>query len=344
MGKCMQNGELITIIVPVYNGARTIARCMDSLFNQTYKNYEVLVIDDGSTDNTECILRKYLVKYEQLHLYRIHHKGVSCARNMGIAKAKGKYIAFVDADDEVYPNYLEVLYTILKEKNAHISVCGIYHAASKKSMALNLKAESNTLGNLIQFNGKKFLERMEEPLRYEITTVCWNKLYLKNVFIDKYFPNGRIYEDSAMMQHILYPVQKIIETDQKLYIYHTETVGITRSKYNISKLDEVFYAGKRMQYFAHKKELQLYFLARKQYCIALLKHYYLMKKNGIKNKKILSYLRREQKYYLSGWKWKKILSLKTAVVFFLGKYAPFLCGAIIVKWDEFLEKRLRQVS
>lgn len=335
----MQPDELITIIVPVYNGEKYIERCLKSILEQTYSKTEVVVIDDGSIDNTAKILRGYVEKYQNIRVFSIGHKGVSYARNLGISKAKGTYIAFVDADDEVLPRYIEVLYGIIKRFHAELAVCNFYHINSVASLAAAVEDDSAAVVGIS--TGKDFLKRMEAPFRYEITAVCWNKLYQKDLFTSAEYPVGRIYEDSAIMQEILYPIERLVETSEKLYIYHTETLGITRSAYSLKKLDEVMYAKERMRFFGRKKEWEMYVLARKQYCIALLKHYYLIRKSGLGAAKLLLRLKKELRKYLRGYKWKKSMPIKVKVIFEAGIFIPFLCGAIIVKWDEFLEKRYR---
>ena len=335
--------DLISVIIPVYNSEEYIGRCLDSVLAQTYQTYEIVIINDGSTDRTGEILHKYAESHSCIKIYDIPHSGVSVGRNQGLQKAQGDYIAFVDADDEVMPEYLEVLFSLQKRHNAQISVCGITHVNSTESCIKNVSEEKPLYQQSVVMSGRNFLLKMEEPLRYEITAVCWNKLYRKSVFLDRKYPENRIYEDSALMHELLYPVETIVETERKLYIYHTETVGITRSRYDVSKLDEVAFVAKRMHYFAHKKERTLYVLARKQYCIALLRHYYLMRKYQKQHSEQIHVLKKDINHYLRGWGWKKRLPLKVIVVFGLGRYMPYFCGAIIEEWDNYLEKHHRQM-
>ncbi len=334
----MQEKELITIIVPVYNGEKHIARCLDSLFAQIYSCYEVLVIDDGSIDETATVLEMYQKKYENLRVIRTSHKGVSHARNTGLQNALGNLIAYVDSDDEIFPEYLEVLYQLLIMHQASVSVCGLQHVRTEES-ALPLK-ESDVcdLGNYEVMNPTDFLKRMEEPFRYELTTICCNKLYKKCLFTELKFPEGKIYEDSAMLQDVISRASVLVETDRKLYLYHRETIGITRSAYTKQKLDEVEHSKQRMLFFEEKNEQELYVLAKKQYCLMLLKHYYLMKKYEADCKAEIEELRSAQKNFLKGWQWKKALPFKVATVFEFGRFCPYLCGWIIVKWDAHLEK------
>ncbi len=334
----MQKKELITIIVPVYNGQMYVGRCLDSIFGQTYSCYEVLVIDDGSVDETIDVLQSYQKKYRNLRIIRTSHKGVSHARNTGVLNARGNLIAFVDSDDEVFPEFLEILYQLLTMHQASVSVCGLQHIRTEESALSQKEINVCEVGNYSVVSSVDFLKRMEEPFRQELTTICCNKLYRKKLFSELKFPNGKIYEDLAMLQDVIYKAHMIAETDRKLYIYHCETMGITRSAYTKQKLDEVEHSKKRMLFFKEKAEYELYVLARKQYCLMLLKHYYLMKKYEPEHKNHIKELRTAQRDFLKGWQWKKILPFKVIVICELGRFLPYVCGWIVVKWDAYLEK------
>lgn len=114
----------VTIIVPAYNAERTIRRCIDSLLNQTYRNIEILLIDDGSEDGTGAICSRYGQKYAHVHYIRKENGGEATARNRGLAEATGKYVCFVDADDYVEPDYVSVLIKPFQKGDGELSVCG----------------------------------------------------------------------------------------------------------------------------------------------------------------------------------------------------------------------------
>ena len=108
--------EKISIILPVYNSQNTISMTIDSIIKQTYDNYELIIINDGSSDNSESICLEYANKYKKINYISIENQGVSNARNIGISKATGNYIMFIDSDDEYYENTLETVYRYIKEK------------------------------------------------------------------------------------------------------------------------------------------------------------------------------------------------------------------------------------
>ena len=114
--------ELISIIVPIYNVENYLRQCLDSIQNQTYQNFECLLINDGSPDNSADICREYVEKDARFRYFEKENGGVSSARNLGIECSGGTYITFIDADDWVDSDYLEVLYNALIDENADISV------------------------------------------------------------------------------------------------------------------------------------------------------------------------------------------------------------------------------
>lgn len=117
--------DLISIIVPVYNKINYLKNCLNSLEAQTYKKIEIILVDDGSTDGSGIICDEYDVLFDNISVYHKINGGVSSARNFGMKKANGKYIFFIDADDEVMPNYIEKMYTTLIKENVDIVICSI---------------------------------------------------------------------------------------------------------------------------------------------------------------------------------------------------------------------------
>ena len=176
--------ELVSIIIPAYNAEKCIGRCLKSVLGQTYTEYEIIIVDDGSTDRTGLILKEYVERYQNIYVYNTNHQGVSAARNKGLEMARGNFIAFVDADDEILPCYLERLFDILQKSRAQVAVCGIKHINSNDSYVNQERVCSNIKEKITVQTGRAFLLKMEEPLRYEKTAVCWNKLYKKELIVD----------------------------------------------------------------------------------------------------------------------------------------------------------------
>ena len=136
--------DLITIVVPVYKVEKYIDRCVTSILNQTYKNLQIILVDDGSPDNCGKICDEYAKKDNRIEVIHKENGGLSDARNAGINIAKGKYIAFVDSDDYVSNDYIEYMYKILKKENAKISICELQIVWKNTKIEENIKIDENT--------------------------------------------------------------------------------------------------------------------------------------------------------------------------------------------------------
>ena len=131
--------KLISIIVPMYNSSSTIERCLNSLKNQSYKNIEIIVINDGSTDNSSEICRKMIKKDKRIKIYEKVNQGVSSARNLGLSHAKGDFIGFVDSDDYIEEKMYEELLEMIMKTKAKMAICNLYFENNKESEILKFK-------------------------------------------------------------------------------------------------------------------------------------------------------------------------------------------------------------
>ena len=200
----------VTVIIPCYNGERTLDRCFKSVLNQTYQNLEILFINDGSTDDTLRIALHYAAIDPRIRIIdRKENKGVSAARNLGIRKATGDFIHFTDADDEMLPDMIETLYHALKENDADIAV-------------------SNFTGNPMfytRFTNRLYdLHKESDLLEYYEDTFCvllpWNKLYKREVLTTRFDEEVHFAEDELFNLAVLRDANKIICINRPLYIYH----------------------------------------------------------------------------------------------------------------------------
>ena len=122
---------LVSVIIPIYNMEAYLARCLDSVLNNTYRNLEIICVDDGSTDGSAEILRAYAEKDSRIVPIFKENGGVSSARNAGLDRMTGEYVTFVDPDDFVHPQYVELLYRALKESGTEIAICGFETVADE---------------------------------------------------------------------------------------------------------------------------------------------------------------------------------------------------------------------
>lgn len=171
----------ISIIIPVYNAEKEISRCIDSILKQTFKDFEVILVNDGSTDNSLCILQKYKEKDNRIKIINKQNEGVSQARNSGVAVAKGEYIQFVDADDYIDPKMLQEQLNKLESNNADIIISGIYLDIEKDE---KVNTSIQTFEETICKGGEKIAKAVLDRLNGTYINSPVNKLYKKSIIID----------------------------------------------------------------------------------------------------------------------------------------------------------------
>jgi len=222
---------LTTVIIPAYNSESSIEKCLDSLATQTYSHFEVIVVNDGSTDKTEEICKKFIARYSFIRTINQRNKGVSEARNSGLAAAKGDYIVFVDSDDYVKPEYLETLVEVVLNSSADIGVCN-YLRVSDGNCELASKSSPKLFGNF-----EAIRDIFSERSLCEV--VLWNKIYNIKLFKDNniIFPSGKINEDDAVMYKLFYYSNKIAYDNRALYYYVQRHGSIMHNGYSSEYLD-----------------------------------------------------------------------------------------------------------
>lgn len=204
----MSSSPKISVLVAAYNVADFLPTCLDSILNQTFQDFEVIIVDDGSTDKTPSICQKYAEKSPKVKVIHQKNQGLSAVRNIGIQKSKGEYICFIDGDDYIAKKYLEKLFQQLSENSADISVCN--YKTIPKSPVKDFEMQ-------IISGEEATIKLLTEQENYQI--VSWNKLYKKSLFKNIEFPLNQKHEDSLTTYKILSKAQKITFLNESLYIY-----------------------------------------------------------------------------------------------------------------------------
>ena len=215
----------VSVIVPVYNVYEYLGRCLDSLVNQTLKEIEIIVVNDGSPDNSQLIIDKYAKKYSNIKAYKKKNGGLSDARNYGLAKATGEYIAFIDSDDYVDVNMLEKMYNKAKKDDLDIVVCdsiNVYEDSDAKILIhSNLHYSDNVIYNYL----------LSPPM------ACI-RIYKKALFDKVQFKKGIYYEDLELTPGLVKYTSKIGFVEEGLYYYLQRSGSIMKqNKYNEKLLD-----------------------------------------------------------------------------------------------------------
>lgn len=223
---------LISVIVPVYNVEKYVGKCLNSITNQSYKNLEIIVVDDGSTDHSSSICKDYAKKDKRIKIVRQKNGGLASARNTGLKNTKSGYITFVDSDDWIEKNYISTLYNGISENNADISIVRFF--VDYANVACN-----ESTGAKLKLTPKECIERM----LYDdgINVMAWGKLYRKKLFNDIKYPNGKNFEDVATTYKLVLKSKLIFSNSTPLYHYQKiDQTSITNTKFNPKKMDLIW--------------------------------------------------------------------------------------------------------
>lgn len=224
----------VSIIVPVYNVEEYIGKCIESILNQTYRNFELILINDGTKDHSLEICKKYK-KDCRVRIISQPNQGLSAARNRGIHVARGKYLLFVDSDDYIAPRMLEELYNAIIIEDADIAQCGFIKVMEN----LELKEEryKGCITKKVIYGDDWF---KEYERNYLIFTVAWNKLYRKHLFDKIRYPKGKLNEDEYVVFPLFCTARKIVVLNQGLYYYVQRESGLSANA-RISQLIENYF-------------------------------------------------------------------------------------------------------
>lgn len=284
--------DLISVIVPIYNVEKYLRKSIDSLINQSYKNIEIILIDDGSTDNCCTICDEYAIKDSRIKVIHKENGGLSDARNKGIDIAKGKYITFIDSDDYVELNYIDILYNTIIKYKADISIVG--H---------RVWYEKN---NFERAWYKEYVNKPKEILEkilYDdgIDLSAWAKLYKTELFKQIRFPKGRIFEDSATTYKLVDKSEKIAVNSIPLYNYIIRFNSISNASFSEKKM-ELITSTKEMTDYIRQKYPELSKGCDRRLMYAYLSTLTQFVKSGSKNKEIetqlLTYINENKKSIL----------------------------------------------
>lgn len=214
----------VSVIVPVYNVEKYLRKCLDSLVNQTLKDIEIILVNDGSTDSSQSIIDEYQKKYPMIKALKKENGGMSSARNMGLDYATGEYIAFVDSDDYVELFFLERMYERAKNTGSDVVICDYY--------ALN-EEEKRYISCHMRYSPDDMVEYLISP------PMVWSKLIKKEIMDKIRFTEGIYYEDLDICVRLLPLINKVSFVDEPLYDYYLQHSGsiMTQKTFNNHLLD-----------------------------------------------------------------------------------------------------------
>lgn len=225
----------IGIIVPVYNVELYLNRCMDSILKQTFEDFKVILIDDGSTDRSGKICDEYAEIDTRIQVVHKENSGVADTRNKGLEKVRTEYITFIDADDYVDSNYLETLYRLMMKYNGDLVIS--YHTVLREDEGRKLKSKKRTdkisCGEAIVSKAEVYKAMLGNE---GMITSVWGKLYHRNLFQTVRYPVGEIYEDMSVICEIVEKSRRIVATSYSGYYYIQRTGSITHGTPSLEHL------------------------------------------------------------------------------------------------------------
>lgn len=251
----------ITIIVPIYNVEMYLPKCVDSILSQSYRNLEIILVDDGATDSSGLICDSYACKDARIKVIHKINGGLSDARNAGLDLAHGEYIAFVDSDDYIEPDMIIKLYEACKNQKADIAVCG-----RKQVWDDGKYSKMFCVENTIVYTSKQAIEQV--LLNGTMDSAAWDKLYKNNLFDGMRYPVGVLHEDINFTSRLFYKAQKIIKIPYIGYNYRMRLGSITKQNFKAKKMD-LFYQTKLLCDFIENQMPELSKQANKFYCFNL---------------------------------------------------------------------------
>lgn len=223
---------VISIIVPVYKVEKYLDRCIQSILNQTFIDYELILIDDGSPDCCPQMCDDWAKRDERIVVIHKENGGLSSARNAGLAIARGKYVGFVDSDDWVDPKLFYYLYDLIVKTSSEISECSLFEIKEYGYKDISYIKEQITV-----LNQEEAYKRFFRVTDAGITYFAWGKLFLRECVENIVFPDGKLFEDIDFNFHVLTKAKKVVVSNLPLYYYFQSSDSISRRAFSKKDMD-----------------------------------------------------------------------------------------------------------
>ena len=233
----------ISVIVPVYNVEKYLHECVDSILTQTFTDFELILVNDGSQDNSGAICDEYAIKDERITVIHQKNQGQAAARNNAIAIAQGEWIHFVDSDDLIHPQMLEILYSAVDE-TTQISMCGLCKGVSLPDGAFSQKNDYSF--KKCPVTEKELIAMYNDFYQY---WVVWAKLIKKEIVEKHLFTPGRIYEDTAVVFKWINETKFVNIINEQLYFYRVNPTSTMQVDFSLKNLDLLWAIEEQMKFF-----------------------------------------------------------------------------------------------
>lgn len=305
--------ELVSVVVPVYNAQKYLQACVDSIINQTYRNLEIILVDDGSTDQSGMMCDEYAGKDKRVKVIHKENGGNGDARNTGYVQATGKWLVMADNDDLLHPQQIEILLNVAKAKNADI-VVGNYKPITDEEQPVNTlitdevyrKAEVLTESNLCD---DEFLKK-----RSMILTTPWSKIWKKSLYEDVKFPKKSKHDDTWTTWKAYEKAKTVVFVDEILHYWRNNPQSFGRV-FDLSHLEGIDAYAEQLDYFIKNKKQRYVEIVLAEYTEMFFWCYNRMCENKISLKPLRPYLKK-MKQYVKCLKVTKSLTMKQLIKYF----------------------------
>ena len=244
--------EKISIIVPVYNVAPYLPACLDSIIHQTYRNLEIILVDDGSTDSSNKICEQYKTVDPRIQVIHQENQGLTMARNAGISAASGKYISLIDSDDFIAPDMIEKLYDRLIKDHSDLSVCSIQYV-DEDGQPLPSKGDYG-FAFPDQVLTRDTFWKIYASTGHTACVITQNKLYKRELLARFSYPKGRLCEDEFVLHSLVEQCNRISSMHDRLFFYRQRRNSITGINSRKKKLDYIEACFERLDFFLEKRD------------------------------------------------------------------------------------------
>ena len=319
---------LVSIIIPVYNVRKYICEALDSVINQTYKNLEIIVIDDGSTDGSGRVCDAYAKKDPRIRVIHQENKGLSAARNAGLDVMTGEYVGFLDSDDAFETEMVECMMRGIEENGVEMAVCGYTVHNTTRRMTEKKACHKRHFERMEVLSGMQMLNRM---VSYEISFDCWSKIFCRTLFNNVRFPEGHVYEDMCVIYILLERCDCILCMDKPLVKHRNRLYSITTTM-SYQNIGDLIHAMRRMENYVIRHTPDLFdYGSRETLLDNQLRHLSvtysdLLYRKPQRSSVVLKMLRQEVlkrgRELGGGIKWR------TRITFILFKYFPLMIPAV----------------
>ncbi len=255
---------MISVIVPVYNVFPYLRECVATICRQTFTDLEILLIDDGSTDESGALCDDFAKRDTRIKVIHQKNQGLSCARNTGIEQAGGEYLVFIDSDDRIHPEMIQIMYNAMCQYDVELVICSHKRIQEKEPQGCYEKKVKVEAQDTEVLSGRECIKRTNTYERVDMT-VAWNKLYRKSLFQYLRYPIGRMHEDEFLTYKILYSLKECVYIKIPLYEYRMREGSIMGNK-NICRLkDKLDATEEKCHFFEQKEDKELYYEALCRY-------------------------------------------------------------------------------